>query len=384
MSQLGVVFESPLVERDPIERWSYEHLEYLPLVNARAHRLGDKTKILVEAFAEQYERFLQLLTYRPRPSAAELLTAAYYLFLQDRVHDALEVFDRVDASQIHEALQYDFLAAYAAMYRGDLEGARARLARHAEHPVDRWRKRFASAIAILDEAVDAEPRVVDPEDRAEQQAQLASAEASLEVELAGRSIHIDHKNLDACTLNYYRMDIELLFSRQPFVQQASDRFSMIRPARSDRVTLGDPARVEVALPEEFHRENVIVEVVAGPLERTVASYAHDLSVHVAEAYGHVYVRQRASDRPLAAAYVKVYARSKDGTVEFYKDGYTDVRGCFDYTSLSTNQLDRVERFALLVLTESDGAVIREATPPLPAGEPTDRGPEKKKYKAMKK
>jgi hypothetical protein len=142
---------------------------------------------------------------------------------------------------------------------------------------------------------------------------------------------------------------------------------MIRPGRSAHLELGDDGAVEVPLPDEFHRENVIVEVVAGPLKRTVASYAHELSVHVAESYGHVYVRQRTSDRPLAAAYVKVYARGHGGAVEFYKDGYTDVRGCFDYTSLSSGQLDGVERFALLVLTESDGAVIREARPPLATG-----------------
>ena len=40
--------------------------------------------------------------------------------------------------------------------------------------------------------------------------------------------------------------------------------------------------------------------------------------------------------------MKVYARMKDGNVRFYKDGYTDLRGCFDYTSLNTNELDFVD------------------------------------------
>lgn len=364
VSGVGYVLESSLLQKDPVERCDYEHLEYLPLVNARAHRLGENTKILVDAFKQQYQRFLEVLTYRPRPNAADLLAASYYLFLQDRVADALAVFERIDAAEIHTNLQYDYLAAYAALYRGNLEEARALAARHAEHAVDRWRNRFAGALSILDEAIDGQSRVVDPEDRSEQQAQLASSEPSLEVELSGRTIRIGHKNLSECVVNYYRMDIELLFSRQPFVQQASERFSMIRPGRTDRIELSGDGLVEVPLPDVFHRENVIVEVVAGPLERTVASYAHDLSVQIAEAYGHVYVRARESDRPLAATYVKVYARMPHGAVEFYKDGYTDVRGCFDYTSLSTNQLDRVERFALLILSEEEGAVIREARPPL--------------------
>ena len=62
-------------------------------------------------------------------------------------------------------------------------------------------------------------------------------------------------------------------------------------------------------------------------------------------------------------YVKVYARMNDGEIRFYKDGYTDLRGRFDYTSLNTNELDSVARFALLILSENDGAVVREADPP---------------------
>jgi hypothetical protein len=54
---------------------------------------------------------------------------------------------------------------------------------------------------------------------------------------------------------------------------------------------------------------------------------------------------------------------KDGSVQFYKDGYTDLRGRFDYTSLSTNDLDNVDRFALLIMTEEHGATVREAMPP---------------------
>ena len=50
-------------------------------------------------------------------------------------------------------------------------------------------------------------------------------------------------------------------------------------------------------------------------------------------------------------------------MKFYKDGYTDLRGRFDYTSLNTNEIDRVEKFSLLVLSETDGVVVREASPP---------------------
>jgi hypothetical protein len=66
---------------------------------------------------------------------------------------------------------------------------------------------------------------------------------------------------------------------------------------------------------------------------------------------------------MSAVYVKVYARQRNGSVEFYKDGYTDLRGRFDYASISTDDLDRVDKFAILVISDDDGAVVRETPPP---------------------
>jgi hypothetical protein len=61
---------------------------------------------------------------------------------------------------------------------------------------------------------------------------------------------------------------------------------------------------------------------------------------------------------------KVYARKHGGAVAFYKDGYTDLRGWFDYASLSTTGLEHVERFAIVVCSDRPGAEILEAAPPV--------------------
>ena len=53
----------------------------------------------------------------------------------------------------------------------------------------------------------------------------------------------------------------------------------------------------------------------------------------------------------------------DGRVKFYKDGYTDLRGRFDFASLNTNDLDVATKFSILILSDEYGAVVREATPP---------------------
>ena len=67
--------------------------------------------------------------------------------------------------------------------------------------------------------------------------------------------------------------------------------------------------------------------------------------------------------PIDTVYVKVYAQTKNGKVKFYKDGYTDLRGRFDYATLSTNELDNVRRFSILVYSDENGAEVHEAEPP---------------------
>ena len=160
------------------------------------------------------------------------------------------------------------------------------------------------------------------------------------------------------------MDIELLFSRNPFVQQTSGQFSQILPNFTDVVDLPGRQRVvEFPLPEELQNRNVLVEVTGAGQTKTQAYYSNAISVQVIENYGHLRVASEGAGQALSTVYVKVYARMKDGRVRFYKDGYTDLRGRFDYSSLNTNELDFVDKFALLVLSEEHGAIVREAMPP---------------------
>jgi hypothetical protein len=81
-----------------------------------------------------------------------------------------------------------------------------------------------------------------------------------------------------------------------------------------------------------------------------------------EGYGQVRVTDPSSGRPLPKVYVKVYARLSGGAVTFHKDGYTDLRGRFDYASVNGPEGRPVERFAVLVLSDDRGAVIREVAP----------------------
>jgi len=360
----GLYLVSPLLALDPVERLAYQYLEYAPLVNPRAHQLGARPKILNNRFREQYQRFMKVLSYKPALNDADKLAVACYMNLQDRIQEALDWFGRLDRKAVPEQLQCDYLEACLALCRGDVEGARKLAKARADEGVGRWRNLFAQMLGQLDELAGGPAGAADKENRDQTQGALAATEPALELQVEAGQIRLDYRNLKGCTLNFYPMDIELLFSRSPFLQDGAAQFSFIRPVLSQSVEL--PAGKEmlaVDLPKEFRARNVMVEALAAGIRKTQAYYANTLKVQLIEAYGQLAVTHAESRKPVPGAYVKVYMRTRAGEVRFFKDGYTDLRGRFDYASLNTNELDNAERLAVLILSPDLGAVVREAAPP---------------------
>ncbi len=364
VNECGGPLVSPLLTIDPVARHQFEFLEYRPLVNARTHALGHRRQIVNQRLYEQYHRFLKLLSYRTHLDDAERLAVTYYLLLQDRIEEALAHFAEVKADRLATKLQYDYCQAYLDLFTDNLQETRAIALRYANHPVDRWRNTFTAVLNQLDEAEGQAAKVADLEDRSQRQGQLAATEPGFEFTLDNRSINLSWQHLETVRVNYYLMDVELLFSRNPFVQQLSGPFASIRPNATQQVKL--PAgknRLALPLPADLVRRNVLVEVTAAGKTQTLPYYANAMEVRLMENYGQVRVTEAADGKPLPKVYVKVYARLAGGQVKFHKDGYTDLRGRFDYASVSTPERLPPERFAILVLSDERGALIREATPP---------------------
>jgi hypothetical protein len=117
------------------------------------------------------------------------------------------------------------------------------------------------------------------------------------------------------------------------------------------------------MPAEFEGRNVLVEVTAAGKTKSVPHLASTMTVSLSENYGQLKVAEAAGGKALGKVYVKVYARLADGSVKFHKDGYTDLRGRFDYASVNTPERQAVDRFAILVLSDDRGAAIRDVAPP---------------------
>ena len=364
VQQSGPYLDSPLLTNDPIVRGAYEQMDYRPLVNARVGKLGRNRTILNNRFLEQYHRLLTILSHRRQLNDIQWLTVTYYLLLQDRVEDATDAFARVDADRLETRLQYDYFTAYLNFYKSEPEAARRIAARYADYPVERWRLAFANIVNQADEIAKPDVRVADPEDRNQVQARAAAETPTFEFAVEGKRVHLQYRNLKTVEVHYYPMDIELLFSRSPFVQGDSRQFSQIIPNRTQVVELpAGGSEFEFALPAELTASNVLIEILGAGVTHSQVYYSNALKVDLVENYGQLNVSGGDPAHPLPKVYVKAYARMKNGEIRFYKDGYTDLRGRFDYASLSTNELDFVDRFSLLILSDEHGAVVREAQPP---------------------
>jgi hypothetical protein len=378
-ARLGPVFKSKLVNLDPQQQLSYEHLDYKPLVVARAHQLGAKRTILNTGLVVQYHSLLDLLAHQPQPNNDQRLQLCYYMLLQNRLDEAIRWFDSVDASQLQTQLQYDYFAAYIGFYKGHYDQAESLALKYMAYPIPRWQQLFAQVsdqIAqrnslLQDQSIEttAATGVTDQGQRIlvggreAMQAATAAKQPSITLDQDGGRVLLTAKNLQQVQVKYYLMDIELLFSRNPFVVQGHDSVPVIQPNLTTTVAVSGDQAVELKLPESIRNRNVLVEATSGGQSRTRVVTANSLALAVAETQGLLQVRAAEGKRPIAGAYAKVYAQHQDGTTRFYKDGYTDLRGQFDYATLSTSELDTVTRFAILVLHPDLGAVVREAKVP---------------------
>jgi hypothetical protein len=402
VNQCGAAIESQLLTINPVERRTYQHLDYSPLVNARAHQLGKRRQILNDRLFKQYHALLRILTYRRQLDDEDLIAVTYYMVLQDRIGEAFDFFERIDTKNLSARIQYDYFSAYLDLFSNKPTRAQEIALRYRGYPVPRWQTAFGEIEAALQEiglivaqadldtatavaAIDDQSAVAlvaqkvaggEPpnpaatsdtnkiEERTNKQTDLAKTEPNFDFKVESKKIELNYQNLQTVTVKYYEMDIELLFSRNPFVQRFSGAFSYIKPNVVKEVKLGQKAKsISIDLPKVFHNSNVLVEITGAGQTKTQTYYSNSLDAQVVENYGHVRVTDKKAGRPLSKVYVKVYALLKNGQIKFFKDGYTDIRGRFDYTSLNTNELDFVQRFSLLVLSDTHGAVVREAVPP---------------------
>lgn len=421
----GLEFDSPLIHKK-IEDYSKVY-DYYPLLNARAHPLKSTShEILNDQFYQQYDGVLTYLSQKTTaPTNNDLVVLTLYLILQDRIGDAQTTFARVQpaVNNADSQVQVDYLNAYLKtrvpvtdqmdQHLLELETVKQIASKYKDFGVLKWRKLFAELYEFVCEIEQGDSDTSG--DVAHNSTRIQSKPLlEFEINQQTQELVVQYANVNSIDVKYYEMNIEVMFSTNPFMNDRTksivdnDNFTWIKPSYSSRIEL--PKNQEVAsaenesdgdydiigvgqvkslqtinIPFTGGNKNVFVEISSvdtpDSIKRRQAYFSHSLQTHIVESFGIVRVMSGKTKRPLAGAYVKVYVRMKSGNeVHFWKDGYTGLNGVFDYvgvtegnalmggnqTNLKTLMEDNIERLSILIISTEEGAVVKEAYPPLAA------------------
>ena len=398
---VGPCFKSGLVETDDSlnQETPDFHIEYYPMVNARTHMIGDKRKILNTSFRETYDRFLRTKILKGHLTNTDLMQFAYYLQLQDRISEAISVFSKVKEPTDDGTLrlQYDYMQAYFDFYHGKstgMQNVKRIVEKYENYPVATWRMMF---LTIQDQLAELEGEFENVDlaqieagittDEVElnkqrhqnkREAKKRAPEMNVEVDVRG-NLQIESVNIRSVEVNYYKIDAELLFSRQPFLKDSAQGFSYVKAyytlvkeihqRNATDEAVNQFVSNEIALPSGergLQNENMVIEVKSGDLQKFLTYYHSSLKVNVLEAYGELKVTTQTAEGkevPLPRTYVKVYYQKKAGGESFYRDGYTDICGKIEYAQTSGDKLKDVQKFAILVHHDKHGSKILECNPP---------------------
>ncbi|KAI8138055.1 hypothetical protein BJV82DRAFT_717646 [Fennellomyces sp. T-0311] len=389
VNECGTAFESPLVSTSLLKLTSL--LEYAPVIPARQHQLGLRPEIRNSELHASYTNLLDYLGEKREASTQDLLVLTVYLILQERIGEAKNIYERINSDG---SMQYDYLGAYLeTRVRADqvepatldLSNVRQVAKKYTHCSQVRWRKIFTSLLDYVDEIERQQQKDDSTEMMPErQQAQAILNEPVLDFDLEQDQLVLRYSKVQQVEIRYYKTDVEVMFSHNPF-NRSSDA-GWVKPHVIQKIDLDaqettaendlEPYEVigigkanikthRVSLPSNL--THAIVQVNGGGLKRSKPYFEHTLLVHFVESYGMVRVADKAAQRPIAGAYVKVYARFKNTqVVEFWKDGYTGLNGVFDYvnvTDASLDKLQKVDKFSLLISSAENGALVEETYPP---------------------
>ncbi|OMJ83080.1 hypothetical protein SteCoe_16060 [Stentor coeruleus] len=346
-SPVGCHFSSTLLTT---QNEGFNHLEYDPLVNARAYRLANHPRIANTSLRKSYKLLLLYLVDKGILEDPDLLSICQYLIYQDRYQEAKEFYNKISLIPSKYKIkpgpmqiQYDYLTCYL-----DPENSEELANLYKDYPVSTWRKLFNDVTNIIKEL------------ECEDIPTPLNLEPSLNFEIKNNILEMVYENVDSCIVRIYEIDLEVLFSKNPFLFQDTQSFGYVKA--NEEIVMKLTGKNSSFDMEKYSGKNLLVEVDYKTYTVSKSHFSNLFVINCIERFGVIKVMDQCRN-PKPAVYVKAFVKRKDGKVEFYKDGYTDVRGKFDYVSLNTDSLESIEKFSLLVVDDELGALIHEANAP---------------------
>ena len=399
---LGYDFESSLYSYNELDDAKiHPHLEYNPLFNARKHPFGNKndktgTNIANKEFNETYTKFIVDLLSLKELRIKEKLQLTYYLILQDRIDDAFEVFKKIKSEEIENnkyknyKIQYDYIYAYLDFCFGypDFEIAKSICNKYKDFPLTFWKEKFEE---IEDQLLEYEGKEKVSMDKISQDNDKSSKKITKELREKEPKISftinnkegkiiIIHSNISEISIKLYLIDLETMFTRDPRISEIIEKdkdkdsnilkknlgfvqpnYSTIIKIPKEKINKNENSTI-FEIPKEYKSKNLFIEIKSESLKIFDIYLNSDLYVVITESIGELKVIDN-NLKPIIKAYVKVYAELDSDEIQFYKDGYTDLNGKFNYIALNTDQLKRAIKFYIYISEEKNGALIKECKPP---------------------
>jgi hypothetical protein len=344
------------------------------------------------------------------------------LVYQERLAEARKVQTRIkkelaDRHSLSVPVQSDYLDAFLSLrvpcdaldsYEQTIESTRDLAIKYKNYPLLTWRQRFEDIVNIYNE-VDGGSTSFDEEDRQMTVEQLNIKELShgpsMELNVTDTHAVISCANIRTMRLKIYALNIEMLFSTNPFISKnSSGNYSLVAAnydheynveqclqesstenihsrAATDEFELIGKSKpgvnsIKLDIPVELQNKNILVEVQGGGIIQSSAHFSNALNVQVVENSGLIRVLSNKNGRPNVGSYVKVYVKLLSGDIHFWKDGYTAINGIFDYVSVTEDNalvgtdgsslksiMKKVHKISILVLSSNAGGLIRVVEPP---------------------
>jgi len=127
---------------------------------------------------------------------------------------------------------------------------------------------------------------------------------------------------------------------------------------TNEADMNSTVRKVVTVPNELKNQNMVIEILGHGKQEFKTFYSNQLKITTLETFGELKVTHSTTGKPLPSVYIKVFAQNKNGGSEFFfRDGYTDICGKFEYAQTSGNKLKDVKNFAILIQSDKFGSKI---------------------------
>lgn len=158
-------------------------------------------------------------------------------------------------------------------------------------------------------------------------AQSVTKEESLSFEIDKQSLVVYYQNISQIKISYYIIDLEVLFSRSPFLKQESKEFSYVEPnffEYKDLVKQPMLEKIVIPVPPQYAKHNLYIQLTGPNKTQSATYFSSSLKVHVLENYGQIKVTDE-HNAPLSKIYVKCYSMdARSSEANFYRDGRTHL------------------------------------------------------------